>query len=74
MRSAPFARCLHICLHNEIRVVSIIMICLNLIISDVHKELSSLRMYNRGRVYLYHELIGEAVFDLQIDNSDTCLF
>ena len=36
--------------------------------SDVHKELSGLRMKtqtqstNWGQVYLYHELIGEAAF------------
>ena len=66
--------------------VSIIRIRFNLKISDVHKELSSLRMKNSNRkykleteVYLYHELISKAaffnsVFDLQIDNSDTCLF
>ena len=29
---------------------------------------------NWGQVYLYYELIGEAVFDLQMNNSYTCLF
>ena len=33
---------------------------------------------NKGRVYFYHELIGEShfnlVFVLQINNSETCLF
>ena len=49
--------------------VSIIRIRFNLKISDVHKELSSLRMKNSNRKYklrtglfLYHEFIGEAAF------------
>ena len=59
MRSAPSARksgCLHICLHNEeylitFLCVSIIRIRFNPIISDVHKELSSLRMKHSNRKY-----------------------
>ena len=59
---------------------------LPMIISDVHKDLSSLRMKpqtestNGGRVYLYmnHELIDEPhfnlIFDIQINDSKTCLF
>ena len=48
------------------------MLLLILIISDVHKYLSSLRMKaetestNRGRVYLDHELNGEAAFGYSI--------
>ena len=48
--------------------ISIIRILFIVIISDVYKDFSSLRMKteteskNRGLVYLYHEDIGEAAF------------
>ena len=62
---APFARksrCLHFCLHNEVRVLSNILshsyaypsvgyfLYID-IISDVHKDLSSVRMENWNRKY-----------------------
>ena len=47
-------------------------------ISDVHKDLSSLRMkkkpetesINQGRIYLYHEVNGEAAFYFGIRFTD----
>ena len=60
-RSAPFARklrCFHFCLHNAVRVLSNIQthfcafqLFFILLLSDVHKDLSFLRMKNWNQKY-----------------------
>ena len=61
MRSIAFARksCgLHICLHNEVLVLSYIYRVIYRFILMITETKST----NFVRVYLYHELMGEAAF------------
>ena len=68
IRDVPFTRKSH-CSHNKVCFLSIIIrILLNLIISNVHKDLWSSRMKtetestNWEQIYLHHELIIEVTF------------